>query len=363
MNRLIVITGPSASGKTSVLESIKEYHQDVKVVKSYTTRRPRFQLDDSYHYVTLDEFQKSIKDEEFMEFEEVYPGTYYGTKKIDVIKTMNEVNVGSIPNSVFMIMDVKGALKVKKQMGEKCIVFFLNPGGFEIIESRLKERGSSEDLEARKIRYSFEMSFKDFFDYEIESNSTVDETAINIEEMLVTINKKTNQPLVVNLYGGPGTGKSTMASAVFSELKFDDVNCELVTEYAKDKVWENSLSLLKNQIYVFGKQHHRIWRLLDNVDVIITDSPLLLSSIYTNDYTLKELIIQEHLRMNNLEIFLTRENKFNPKGRIHNYAQSLQKDVEMKELLDSRFIQYTTFPSNKKSIQGIVELIKKKMER
>ncbi len=60
--------------------------------------------------------------------------------------------------------------------------------------------------------------------------------------------------LIVNLFGGPGAGKSTMAAGLFSELKWRGINCELATEYAKEKVWEESYAIFENQIYIFGKQ-------------------------------------------------------------------------------------------------------------
>ena len=64
--------------------------------------------------------------------------------------------------------------------------------------------------------------------------------------------------IVVNLFAGPGSGKSTTCAGVFSKLKLAGVNCEMALEYAKDKVWENSLDVLDDQIYVFGKQLHRL---------------------------------------------------------------------------------------------------------
>ena len=83
--------------------------------------------------------------------------------------------------------------------------------------------------------------------------------------------------LVVNLFGAPGAGKSTGAAYVFSQLKIKGVNAELVTEFAKDMTWEKNKKALTNQVYMLGNQLQRIYRCQDEVDVIVTDSPILLN--------------------------------------------------------------------------------------
>ena len=93
---------------------------------------------------------------------------------------------------------------------------------------------------------------------------------------------------VINLFGEPGAGKSTGAAYIYSQLKMRGINVELVTEYAKDKVWEENTVVFKNQAYIFGKQFYRISRCEDKVDIIITDSPLPLSIIYNQNENLTE---------------------------------------------------------------------------
>ena len=78
-------------------------------------------------------------------------------------------------------------------------------------------------------------------------------------------------PIIVNLCGAPGAGKSTGAAYIFSQLKMKGVNAELITEFAKDKTWENNTTALSNQLYVLGKQYYRIDRCKDQVEVIVTD--------------------------------------------------------------------------------------------
>ena len=89
--------------------------------------------------------------------------------------------------------------------------------------------------------------------------------------------------IVINLYGAPGAGKSTGAAYLFSQLKLAGINAELVTEFAKDKAWEESKAVFENQVYLFGKQYFRMSRVDVKVDVVVTDSPLLLSSYYNKD--------------------------------------------------------------------------------
>ena len=79
--------------------------------------------------------------------------------------------------------------------------------------------------------------------------------------------------LVVNLFGGPGCGKSTLMAGIFHQLKIQGYDCEMVTEFAKDIVWEERTELLKEQIYVFTNQNYRLFRVNGKVDIIITDSP------------------------------------------------------------------------------------------
>ena len=84
---------------------------------------------------------------------------------------------------------------------------------------------------------------------------------------------------VINFYGGPSAGKSTMAAQLFGIMKANRFNVEYVPEFAKDLTWKQS-KCLDDQLYVFAVQHHALYTLLGQVDYIITDSPLLLSLHY-----------------------------------------------------------------------------------
>ena len=133
--------------------------------------------------------------------------------------------------------------------------------------------------------------------------------------------------IVVNLYGAPGAGKSTGAAYVFSQLKMRGVNAELVTEFAKDKVWEGSKAVFENQAYIFGKQYFRISRVKDKVDVVVTDSPIILSCFYgENDPILGEefnaFVKKVSASFCSLDAFIDRVKPYNPVGRFQTEEQS-----------------------------------------
>lgn len=148
--------------------------------------------------------------------------------------------------------------------------------------------------------------------------------------------------IFINLFGGPGIGKSTLCAMIFSDLKVRGIECEMALEYAKDVVWEESFYKLSNQVYIFGKQHNRLYRLNGKVDVVITDSPLLNSIIYdnSNNSYLKDLVIYEFKKLNTLNFFIERSFDYNPSGRVQSHDQALEKDKMYKDLLDNNEIEY-----------------------
>jgi endo-1,4-beta-mannosidase len=140
--------------------------------------------------------------------------------------------------------------------------------------------------------------------------------------------------LIVNFYGGPGSGKSTAAARNFSELKDLGYNVELATEYAKDLTWQESFNVLKNQIYIFGKQQHRIWRLDGKVQIILTDSPLLLSTVYAAAETtdlFKSMVIEEYRKRPTINIFLNRTKPYNQSGRSQSEEAAIELDKKIRE--------------------------------
>lgn len=171
--------------------------------------------------------------------------------------------------------------------------------------------------------------------------------------------------LIVNLFGGPGTGKSTTAAGIFHKLKLSGVNCEMALEYAKDRVWEGSGHILDNQLYVFGKQFHRIWRLLGKVDVIITDSPLLNSILYYQDENphFPAMVAFEHSRLNNFNVLLQRVKPYNPSGRLQTEEGAKEKDEQIRAILDNVGEEYFTTPAVETSIDELVNMTLRRLRK
>lgn len=170
------------------------------------------------------------------------------------------------------------------------------------------------------------------------------------------------QTLVINLIGGPGSGKSTCASGIFYQLKKLGVNCELALEFAKDKVWEESLKILDDQLYVFGKQYHRLFRLNGKVDVIITDSPLLVSILYnkTPSEYFDKLVVEQYHTFNNLLFFIDRAETYQTEGRLQTKDESMELDYIMKHILLTNDIEYDEV-SCENAVDYIVNVVKTKL--
>ena len=165
--------------------------------------------------------------------------------------------------------------------------------------------------------------------------------------------------ILVNLYGGPGTGKSTAAAYIFSKLKMLGVKAELVTEFAKDKVWEDTKEVFNNQAYIFGKQYFRISRCAEKVDVIVTDSPLLLSIIYNDSELLGEefnaVVRKVAKSFNTKNYLLIRDFDYETIGRRHNEEESNEIQRQIYDLLNKEQISYHIDLSNISTYNAIVE--------
>lgn len=166
---------------------------------------------------------------------------------------------------------------------------------------------------------------------------------------------------VVNLFAGPCAGKSTLAAEIFARLKRRKVSVELVTEYAKDAVWEGRFNILKNQLYVVSKQNNRLDRLRGQVDVVITDSPLLLCSVYSemnpHPAHFKPLVKELWDSYDNLSVFVDRPDTFDAAGRTQGSIEEAQIiDWKIKSMLLENKIPFSTIPCDSEGFK-ILELV------
>ena len=175
----------------------------------------------------------------------------------------------------------------------------------------------------------------------------------------MTTSRKQTGPrtLVVNLYGGPGAGKSTTAASTFALLKSAGVNAELATEYAKEIVWEGRDYLLGDQIYIFAKQNRKLMRLYGKVDVVVTDSPLLLCHYYSNNPHILALVLEEMAKADHLHIVLNRVKPYNPKGRYQTEAEAREIDDGLRQMLRSLDIPYHEVDADESAAERVLGIV------
>lgn len=170
---------------------------------------------------------------------------------------------------------------------------------------------------------------------------------------------------IINLFGGPGSGKSTISSGLFYELKRRNISCDNPYEFPKQVAWEKNDSQINDQLFIFANQHRGIVRSYGNVDYIILDSPILLSLAYKNGYesgypsslygsSFDTMVLDVFNQYENINIFLDRPDDFQDEGRFQDYRQSLDFDNKIKSIMDKNGIDYRTLKVNDKTIEYIL---------
>ncbi len=157
--------------------------------------------------------------------------------------------------------------------------------------------------------------------------------------------------IVINIAGGPGSGKTTVAAEVFSMLKEKGYDVENVSEFAKELVWEGRDEAFNDRLYMHGEQNHRLMQMNNKLDYIITDSPLFLTAIY-NNYYLKDkfpksyndmidLVTYETFNLyNNKVYFLERNTDYKTVGRREDEDTATKIDEGIIDYLDDKHIEY-----------------------
>jgi hypothetical protein len=160
---------------------------------------------------------------------------------------------------------------------------------------------------------------------------------------------------VINLFAGPGAGKSTTAAGLFYTMKRAGLSVELVTEYAKDKVYEGHLGCLEDQIYIFGKQQRRLKRLEGNVEWAITDSPLLLSILYHNGQhkSFEKLVWDVFHSYRNHNYYIQRDKPYVQIGRTQTEDEAIVLDIKMLGILDKHNVNYMPVVGDEECVERI----------
>lgn len=162
-NKVIIFSAPSGSGKSTIVSHILKLHPEMEFSVSATSRAPRGQERNGieYHFFTADEFRKMIAEDKFVEYEEVYAGSFYGTLKSEVQRIWDKGHV------IIFDVDVKGGVNLKKYFGDKALSVFIQAPSVEELRKRLVTRGtdSAEAIAKRVAKASEEMTYADKFDY------------------------------------------------------------------------------------------------------------------------------------------------------------------------------------------------------
>lgn len=149
---------------------------------------------------------------------------------------------------------------------------------------------------------------------------------------------------VINLWAGPGAGKSTTRAMLFAKMKLAGLNVEEVTEYAKDLTWENNISLLGDQLLILANQNRKLERLRGKVEFVVSDAPILLSMQYaSNNFlpkTFQSLMMELWDTYDNINFFVERVKPYSPVGRNQTEDEAKKIDTEIKDLLRENNISF-----------------------
>ena len=161
--KAVIFSAPSGSGKSTIVNHILKLHPEFKFSVSAASRAPRGDEKNgvAYWFISADEFRKRIADNEFVEYEEVYPGSFYGTLKSEVERIWDN------GDAIIFDVDVKGGVNLKKYFGDRALSVFIQAPSVEVLRQRLVSRAtdSPEAIERRVAKAAEEMTYADKFDH------------------------------------------------------------------------------------------------------------------------------------------------------------------------------------------------------
>lgn len=182
MGKLVIFSAPSGSGKTTIVRELLKHFPQFEFSISATSRQPRGQEQNGvdYYFMSNEEFRQRVERDEFVEWEEVYAGTCYGTLKSEMERIWSKGNI------IIFDVDVMGGINLKKLFGEDACSMFIMPPSVEELERRLRGRGtdSEETIQKRIAKAEFELSKSPEFDYTVVN----DDLQVAIDEAKAIIN-------------------------------------------------------------------------------------------------------------------------------------------------------------------------------
>ena len=182
LHKVIILTAPSGAGKTSIAAYLLKTLTQLSFSVSATTRAPRGNEKSGveYHFMSPSTFEGHIYQNDFLEYEMVYEGVYYGTLKSELTRIWT---LGKIP---VLDIDVKGAIRVQKEIGANCLSIFIVPPSIEVLKERLENRKteSAESIQMRLDKAAYEISFSNQFNAIIQNNDLA--LACSETEKLIT---------------------------------------------------------------------------------------------------------------------------------------------------------------------------------
>lgn len=180
-NKVIIFSAPSGSGKSTIVGRLLADYPNLEFSISATSRAPRGNETDGreYYFFTREEFENKIRKGEFVEYEEVYEGSYYGTLKSEVER------IWAKGHAIIFDIDVKGGVNLKSLYGDTAMSVFIMPPDMETLKKRLESRGtdSAESIEKRLARAKEEMEYRAKFDHVVVNDDL--ETAVKDTRRLI----------------------------------------------------------------------------------------------------------------------------------------------------------------------------------